>query len=256
MSKVLDFSIILEHPNNKEIIEKLMNGIPPKEVSQWLKLKYPDKEQSHLRISIKLLTDFIKSDYTDCWNNFNQDVADVAFVKKTNGKLNKKKISAALANDKTYRERVLAYVDKELDLKNMLQTLIMVCHDRAEQVFDQIQNNPQSFKGDRTLLNYMTEIFNMADKFERIINNAPDQIIQHNFTLQAVETNTNAMLEAIRKTLAKMSPEMALIFMDSFYQELKNLEAPDLEEMTQEDRIKEATLLQEKLVINNDSNKD
>ena len=41
-----DYSIILNHPLNQEIISKLITGTDPKEINQWLKLKYPNKEDA------------------------------------------------------------------------------------------------------------------------------------------------------------------------------------------------------------------
>jgi hypothetical protein len=247
----MDFSILDEHPDKEEIISKLMNGASPKEVSQWLKLKYPEKDQSHLRITIKLLKEFVDSGFTDCHQQFNQDLQ--AARDNVGGALTT--IPPSLLNNKTYKERLkeiaakeIDIVDKEIDIKNMLKSLIVVCYERAEQVFDQIQINPKSFKGDRVLLAYFNELFNMVEKFEKIINNAPDQIIQHNYTMQTVDLTTNIILEAIRRTLAKFDGPTALAVMEELSMELNQLKAPSVESMTQEERMQEANVLEEKII--------
>jgi len=242
----MDFSAIYEHPDKEEIIGKLVSGSAPKEVNQWLKLKYPDKNQSHLRLTIKILKEFANSEYVDCYDQFAKDLATVQ--DSDAGKIDKKMMSDSLQNNKTYRERLQAIADDELDIRTMLRSLIVVVHERAEQCFDKIQEDPHDFRGDPIFLKYMNELFNMVEKFDKIVNNAPDQIIQHNFTLQAVEDNTNAILEAVRDTIAQLDPDVALKFMDLFYNNLSKLRPPEEDIMSQEDRLKEAQLLHEKIV--------
>ena len=72
-----DFSTILNHPDHEEILSKLFTGTLPKQVSQWLKQKYTKPEQKHLHITIKLLKDFVNSDYTDYYNKVSKDIATV-----------------------------------------------------------------------------------------------------------------------------------------------------------------------------------
>ena len=53
-----EFGLIKDHPDSKEIMSKLLSGSEPKDVAQWLKLKYSKKNQSHLRLTQKLLKEF------------------------------------------------------------------------------------------------------------------------------------------------------------------------------------------------------
>lgn len=238
-----DFADIINHPDKQEIIDKILKGINPKDISSWLKLKYPNNNQKHLRLSIKIIKQFASSEYTDCYNKFKDDLQ----VIKIDPTLSKKEFKSSILNNKTYQERLLNIADTELDIKTMLKSLIIVCQERAEQVFDKIQENPGSFKGDYTFLRYINELFNMIEKFDKIINNAPDQIIQHNVTLQAVESNTTAILEAIRKTLERLDTQTSLLFMELFYNELTSLNAPTQPFISQEDRLNEIKLLHEKI---------
>lgn len=240
-----DFSIIMEHPDADEIVKKLFSGVNPKDVNQWLKLKYPEKKQSHLRITIKLLTEFINSDFSDCYDQFKKDLTIV----QNNKLARQEELPKSLLNNKSYRERLEKIADDELNIKDMLKGLINACHQRAEQIFDLIQaDGPDNFKGDRVLISYFTELFNMVEKFEKIVNNAPDQIIQHNITLQAVENNTNAILEAVRKTLLKLDKETSFLFMDLFYEEINKLTPPGEDTMTQKEKLNEVKILQEKII--------
>ncbi len=239
-----DFSLIVEHPKYQEIITKLLSGISPKEISNWLKLLYAKKEEAHLRLSIKILKSFAESEYCNLENQLIKDLTTV----ESGGKIDKK-LAASLMNNKTYQERLAEVADKEIDIKQMLVGLIKVCQDRAEQVFDKIQDNPGSFKGDYVFIKYMEQLFNSVEKFDKLVNRSPDQIIQHNLSIQTIDNYTQILQESIRDTLAEMSPELAGVFLDKLYSRMKdlNLPAPIISPTTDE-KLKEVSILQEKVL--------
>jgi len=239
-----DFSQIVEHPKYQEIITKLLSGCPPKEISTWLKLLYARKDESHLRLSIKVLNEFKDSEYCNVENQLIKDLTTV----ESGGKLDKK-LAASLMNNKTYQERLAEVADKEIDVKKMLVGLIKVCQDRAEQVFDKIQDNPGSFKGDYVFIKYMEQLFNSVEKFDKLVNRSPDQIIQHNLSIQTIDNYTQILSDTIRDTLAEMSPEMAGVFLDKLYARMKDLNLPaPIIPPTAEEKLKEVVLLQEKVL--------
>jgi hypothetical protein len=239
-----DFSIIVEHPQYQEIITKLLSGESPKSINQWLRLKYADSNQSHLRIPVKALRAFADSEYCNIENQLLKDLANV----ESGNKLDKK-IAASLVNNKTYQERLAEVADKEIDVKSMLVGLINVCQSRAEQIFDKIQENPGSFKGDYVFIKYMTELFLAVERFEKLINRGADMTIQHNVSVQAIDQYTVILQETIRDVLMEMNPELAGIFLDKLYERLKKtgLPAPIIP-LTAEEKLKEVTILQEKVL--------
>jgi hypothetical protein len=239
-----DFSQIVEHPKYQEIITKLLSGCPPKEIATWLKLLYARKDESHLRLSIKILNEFKESEYCNVENQLIKDLTTV----ESGGKLDKK-IAASLMNNKTYQERLAEVADKEINVKQMLVNLIKVCQDRAEQVFDSIQSKPESFKGDYVFIKYMEQLFGAVERFDKIVNKSPDITIQHNISMQAVDQYSTILQEAIRDTLAEMSPEMAGVFLDKLYARMKDLNLPaPIMSPTTDEKLKEVTLLQEKVL--------
>lgn len=233
-----DFSLITEHPLSKEIISKLLSGSSPKEVSQWLKIKFPAKDQGHLRLTQKILKEFNSSQYTNVYDQFKNDLANVS---------NKDDVtSTSLLNNKTYRERLQEIADKEFDILKVLDNLIVIAHDRLEQVFDRIQEKPGSFEGDNTLRNYINMMFEITERLEKIRINSPENIAQQNITMQTINENIAVYQEAIRETLAEIDPDTAMLFMDKLYNKLNELKPEP--SLTQEERIDEATLLHERVV--------
>lgn len=237
-----DFSLITEHPDAKDILSKLLSGSTPKEVAQWLKIKYPKKDQSHLRLKQKLLDEFNKSQYTNVYDQFKNDLVQVSNQDKDPNKV----FSASLLNSKPYRERLQEIADKEFNILRVLDNLVVVTHDRLEQVFDRIQEKPGSFDGDQTLLKYINTMFEITDKLEKIRLSAPENVMQQNVTVQAIENYMAIYQEAIRETLAEIDPDTAMLFMDKLYNKLNELKPPT--PMTQNERIQEVTVLNERVV--------
>lgn len=239
----MDFSTIVDHPDYTEIVSKIVSGVGPKDISQWLKIKYPNKDQKHLQLSIKSIQEFTDK-HLDLEDQLRKDIATIS-----NDGLSEKKISASLLNNKTYQERLVEIATTEVDLKRLITELVMTCKARMEQVFDKLQENPSGVgKGDYVLLKYFEVLFVAMEKFDKIVNNAPDQIIQHNVTIQAVEQQTAILQEAIRETLAHIDSEAAILFIEILTQKLNALQMPESEMLTQQDRTKEVKLLQEMVI--------
>ena len=238
-----DFSLITDHPENKEILSKLLSGSSPKDVAQWLKIKYPDKKQSHLRLTQKLLKEFNNSQYTNVYDQFKRDIVQVSGKDDQN-------LSASLLNNKSYRDRLSEIADKEFNILRVLDNMIVVTHDRFEQVFDRIQDKPEDFDGDNTLLKYIHTMFEISEKLEKIRLGAPENIMQQNITMQAIEDYMHIYQEAIRETLAELDPDTAMLFMDKLYNKLNTLKPPTA--MTQDERMQEVTVLAERAIDSNE----
>jgi hypothetical protein len=236
--------MIVEHPDAAEIVNKLLSGINAKDVSAWLKLKYSKKEESHLKLSVKLLKDFAESEYCNLENQYMKDLTTV----QSGGKIDKK-LSASLMNNKSYQERLMEVADKDIDVKKMLVGLIKVCQDRAEQVFDKIQENNSSFKPDYVMIKYFELLLNMIEKFDRIVNHSPDIIVQNNISVQAIDNYTNVLQDAVRDILGEMDPSLSTRFLDLLYDKMKELNLPPPSTpLTSDQKTQQVSILQEKVL--------
>lgn len=236
----MDFSSILQHPDKDEIISKLMTGVDPKDVNQWLKLKYTDKSQKHLHISIKLLLDFSKSQYTNFFTQFTDDLASVKEDKLD------QKMAESLLNNKTYRDRLNEYADKKINIEEVYVNAIHIMTDRIIQVFDKIQENPGGTKADYALIKWFEVLQNAVEKYDKHKNVAPDQIIQHNFTVQYIDQTNAIFAEVFRETLAEVDPELSLLLMEKFTEKLKRLKPPPEDKpLTIDAQLEEAKILKQ-----------
>lgn len=216
-----DFSKILDHPNKDLIITKLVSGDDPKDVSQWLKLKYDGKDETHLRLPATLLQEFVDK-YTDQYKFLAQVKKD-----QLDGKLDKK-VYDSLLNNKAWKERLAEAADGEIDIKKKIQQLVVMIEARAEQVFDRIQQNPGNFKGDYVLINYFDKLITALEKADKIVNERPDMLIQHNQSIYVIEQHSVAFQEAIKRVLIQLDPATSARFMELLNEELGKIKERDI----------------------------
>jgi hypothetical protein len=242
----MSFSQITDHPDYEEIVSKIVTGDDPKDICQWLKIKFSDKDQKHLQLNIKLIQDFI-----DKHVNLDEQLKkDVLAIK--NGKNNiasDYKIPASLANNKTYVERLTQLADTKIDIEKMCTELILICRSRMEQVFDKIQENPGNVKGDYVLLKYFETLFVAMEKLDKFVNKTPDQVIQVNIQNQIADQHVAFFQEAIRETLAHMDTESALLFVEILTSKINSTKIPKQSSpLTPDNYEAEAKLLKEVII--------
>lgn len=216
-----DFSTILVHPKFDEILSKLLSGVSPTEVWNWLKIQFPESDQAYLRISEKVLREFSKSKYLDMHQQFRSDLEKV-----DNKQPIDKRIAASLLNNKTYQERLSEYSEEQLDIKREILELAVNVKARLEQIYDKIQENPGDLgnKGDYKFIQYFEKYTKLLEVYDKSVNNRPDQIIQHSYTLEYIDQRTQAIQDAIRETLEELGTEATFIFMNKMQEKMENLE--------------------------------
>jgi hypothetical protein len=240
----VDYSKLLAHPDKDEIISKLVTGIKPKDVAQWLKLKYKKEDQEHLHLSLKLLKDFLEGNL-DLYSTLKQDI-EVA----KDGKLDRK-ISDSLKNNKTYQERIAEVANTEVDIRKVMNETGIIIRTRIEQYFDRMQENPANLKPDYGLIKWFELLLNYIEKYDKIINKSPDQIIQHNVTHQVIDNYVVTLQDAIRETLSEIDADAAFLFMEKLNEKLDKLQMPEQVQpvqINQEKRMAEAKILSGKVM--------
>ena len=115
----VDINKLINHPEKDKIIGKLFSGESPREVAQYLKLKFHDKDEKHLRLSAAFLKDIVDK-YFGQYKFLDQIIAD-----EKSGKLNSK-LAESLINNKVWQERMSESLDQEIDLKKRIQQMITV----------------------------------------------------------------------------------------------------------------------------------
>lgn len=214
----MGFAKILNHPDRDQIISKLTSGDSSREVSAWLKEKYP--KDKNRQISYNTLNEFRRS-------NLNIDGAAINDIKTMMAAANeddaKDKLSKLVVKNKTYKEKLAEAVDTEIDWRLKLIQLMNIVETRFAQLYDKTQERPDGFKADYVMINWMNTILEIVEKIRKV-EGAPDQIIQHNVTIQKVEEHSALIQEALRKTFAEVDLETSLLLMEKFSENFELLQ--------------------------------
>lgn len=235
----------LEHPDKDELISKLIEGVKPKELHDWLQGKYISEAEKRFILSEDLLSEF-KDKHLDYYVIFRNDV----LATKGQSTAIDKAVSTSLNRNKKYREKLMEYAGKETNIKDTIRQLVNKIEMRVDQVFEQIQenNDPDDFKDDHTLIKWMTLLMEATEKVNKIVNEAPDQVVQHQHTIQIADQQITIIIDTIKDILSKIDYEASLYFLEQYHERLGNLTAPEEFKPTSADvRLAEAKMLSDRV---------
>jgi hypothetical protein len=211
---------ILEHPDKDEIISKLIIGVEPKEINEWLKFKYINVHESKFILTEKLVKTF-KDEYLNIYNDIKEDL-----IKSKNSINNlEDEINLSIKGNKKYKETIMGLAGKELDVKNIIIDMIRKIEFRANQVFDNIQEDPDNFKADRILIEWFDKLGTILEKYHKLVLGAPDQVIQHNITVQVIDQHIAVFHDTIKEILSVIDLETSMLFMEKFEQNISKLKS-------------------------------
>lgn len=235
---------ILEHPDREEIISKLIIGIPPKDIYDWLKAKYTNVSEAKFVIAEKTIKSF-QDNYLDIYNMIRSDLSNTKAAVASN---TEEQLELAVQNNITYKSKMLELANKELNIREMVTRLCAIIEIRFAQVFDEIQENPRDIntRVDRMLKEYGELLGSLLEKYYKFTEEPSGQVIQHNVTLQVVDQHISVFYDVIKEVLSHMDLETSLYFMDVFNEKMSKLKPPTEKDFPNTDiRLAEAKLLSE-----------
>lgn len=244
---------ILEHPDKDEIISKLVIGMSPKDIHDWLKAKYTNVSEAKFVLSEKLVKSF-NDNYLDIYTMLKDDIAKTKQAVSTN---TEEHLELAVKENSAYRSAMMKMATNELDAKTMITNLCINVETRLAQIFDIIQQDPNNInpRVDRLLTEYVDKFGSIIEKYYKYVEQAPDQVIQHNITLQAVDQHISVFHEVIREVLSQMDLESAMYFMEVFNDKMSKLKPPnETTVITSEAKLAEVKVLNDE--INKKINED
>lgn len=204
------FPKILSHPDVAQIVSRLSRGDSVREVSFWLKEKYPDYPNNQL--SPGLLDQFRKQ-------NLNIRGNVLADLKSRMMEQKREELTDDLAGtvkrNKTYKEKLDEFIGEQVDLKKKLHQFLDVSETRFAQLFDMSQNNPGNLKPDRTMSDWLKNMLELIREIRKA-DGAPDQIVQHNITVKAIDETAAIFQQAIINTFSSLPIEQASKLIDIF----------------------------------------
>lgn len=211
------FSKILNHADRDQIISKLSTGETSREVAAWLKDKYAVNKAN--QIGATTLDEFRRK-YLNLHGTI---LEDIKFKLKDQAKEElETKIIDTIKRNKTYEEKLTELVEDQIDWRKRLLQFLNVIETRFAQLYDKTQSNPDNYKPDYVMIQWMTTILKMVEDIRKV-EGAPDQVIQHNVTVQAIDDQAAVFQQAIQKTIAELDLNTASILIDKLNANIEKL---------------------------------
>jgi len=235
---------ILDHPDREEIISKLVIGIPGKDIHDWLKATYTNVSDNKFVLSEKAIKTF-QDNYLDMYTYLKEDIAKTKTAITNN---TSETLELAVRNNSAYKTAMLEMAGQEIDAKKMIINLCFAIETRMAQVFDSIQQDPNNINTriDRLMIEYANTLGVVLEKYYKFVEHAPDQIIQHNITLQAVDQHISIFHDVIKDILSQMDVESAMYFLEVFNERMSKLKNPsDAMQLSPEAKLAEVKVLNE-----------
>lgn len=212
-----DFPKILNHPDRDQIISRLTSGESVREVSNWLKEKYPELKNN--QISPGLLDQF-RRNYLNLHGTILEDLK--CKIREQQNEEIKDDIKQIVKRNKTYNEKLTEFVGEQLDLKKKLHQFLNVSESRFAQLFDISQNNPNNLKPDKAMGDWLRNMLELIREIRKA-DGSPDQIIQHNVTVKAIDETAAVFQQAIINTFATLPIDQASKLIDDFNRNLQEI---------------------------------
>lgn len=258
MSKQPTYKKILEHPDKDEIISKLVIGQPLSDIHDWLQAKYTNVSEAKFVLSEKILKSF-QDNYLDFYNDMLQDKANMKQALATG---TQNELELAVKSNPLYKDALVKIASNELDIESIMGRMVINVETRLSQIFDMVQEDPRNIntKVERLMNDMVETMGGLLDKYYKWREaKTPDQIIQHNVTLQVVDQHISVFHDVIKEVLSQMDLETSMYFMEVFNDKMSKLKAPTSETgPSQEMKLAEAKLLNETInkKINGDDDDD
>lgn len=230
---------ILNHPDREELIQKLVSGISPNKIQDWLNEKYFRDEDRHLRITVKAISDF-RSRYL----NLTRDA--VRLLKKERQKKelglphnanagsfldrtgeteeeHELRVKETLLQSPTYREKLKNVNEAALDGPRLIKELVTLIQSRIEKYFNEVASGQQTLKEDKVLIemiSLMKDLVKESKKIEDDYNTQPDA---GHVQLNVVQEQVGLIRDTVKDLLNDFDPDLALEFMDRLNKKLTAL---------------------------------
>lgn len=206
---------LMEHPDFDDIVAKMARQVPCSKIHEHLSDKYADIDRKYV-ISEKSLKVFQDS-YYDFYTKIRRD--SMAAQQPAG-------IQQALAASPAYMSALQQYAETEIDIRSMAKRLIVNIETRAAQLFDQSQQESESFHIDNTLINWMNLLLSTIEKFDRIQAGPQDNITVNNtINIQVVDRYTSMISGLITEILNDLDVETSNLFIERFGVAMSRLQA-------------------------------
>ena len=213
-------SKILNHPDSKTIIRRLTEGVPIRELVDWLDKKYPYSKK--LKLTGPTLQKFRK-DYLNINGQVLKDIQEAAKEKRLERK--QSIVDAKVYNSSAYKDKVNEIADTHLDVARKILQLDNIIESRMEYWFNAIQSNDATpSQADKEMRQYMDRQIDLLKQYKKFVDGIADRAIGGSVNISTMHDQISTIRDVIHEILQEFSPEQAIIFMDKFNRRLMEVD--------------------------------
>lgn len=212
---------ITSHPDKEEIISQLVNGTPVRDVAEYLRIKYPGEDNSHLRVSFSTIQNF-KKNYLDLDGQVARDVRAAAADAISRQRLDDG--LEAVSETSAYRKKINEIVDGKLDVQREILKIFVLLESRVEHFYNLLSNYEfPNAREERVFQGYIDQLIKLIESYKKYVEGYSESV-EHNININVMNDQINVVREAVRKSLEETSPDLAIKFMDNLNKNMKTLE--------------------------------
>jgi hypothetical protein len=212
---------LLQHPDKEEIISQLVNGTPVRDVAEYLRLKYPGEDNSHLRVSFSTIQNF-KKNYLDLDGQVARDVRAAASHALSEQRVEEGR--AVVEKSSAYQKKIGEIVDGKLDVQKEILKAFALLEARIEHFYNLLSNYefPNS-REERVFQGYIDQLIKLLESYKKYVEGYSESV-EHNININVMNDQISMVREAVRQSLEDTSPDLAIRFMDNLNKNMKTLE--------------------------------
>ena len=233
---------ILNHPDREEIIQKLVSGISPNKVNDWLNEKYSKEEDKHLRITVKAISDFrtrylnltrdavrlLKKERQKKELGLPHNANAGSFLERT-GETEEEhelRVKETLLQSPTYREKLKNITEAALDGPRLIKELVSLIQARLEVYFNAVASGTtvgDTLKADKQFAEYVSLMKDLVKDAKKIEDDYTAQPESGQVQLNVVHEQVGLIRDTVKDLLNEFDPTLALEFMDRLNRRMATL---------------------------------
>lgn len=212
---------ILHHLEKDEIIRRLLAGESVRDVSEWLRAKYP--KRSNMWVSYLTLQRF-RSEQLNLKSEVLQEVKEARELLVSERVAEQK--SLIVKETPAYQEAKLAIATDIVDRGK----LILDLHDKIWQRMKMLEAEPINYKTETVITQYISEMRQLMGDYHKMlidiqkIGKNSDSQVNVQVVMQQAESQINTVKLVVKEILQELEPALVPVFIEKMKQRLSEVQ--------------------------------
>jgi hypothetical protein len=172
--------------------------------------------------SEKNLKEF-QSEHLDFYKAIVEDVNAAKQIVAQNPEEVEKELAKTVKGNSKYRQRIAELAENKIDARNMIIGVLTNIEARVADLYDGMTAGQPS-KADYIIIQLLNAMSPYFEKYFKFVEEKPDQVVQHNISIEYADKRFGMLQEAIREALSELDLEVSLQFIPKLQEKLAKLQ--------------------------------